>query len=124
MAAIKDVVFDCARAAPLARFWAAVLDDYDVRPYDDEEIARLAEVGLTPETDPVVFVDGPGPNICFQQVPEGKTTKNRLHLDLTAADRRHEVERLIGLGASVYYEGAGWTTLQDPEGNEFCVADP
>lgn len=124
MATIKDVVFDCAKASTLARFWAAVLDDYDVRPYDDAEIARLAELGVTPETDPAVFVDGPGPNLCFQEVPEGKTTKNRLHLDLSAPDRRAEVDRLVGLGASVYYEGDGWTTLQDPEGNEFCVADP
>lgn len=124
MATIKDVVFDCSKASALARFWAAVLDDYDVRPYDDEEIARLAEAGLTPETDPVVFVDGPGPNICFQEVPEPKSTKNRVHLELVAGDRRSEVERLIGLGASRYHEGDGWTTLQDPEGNEFCVADP
>ena len=124
MATIKDVVFDCVNAAPLARFWAAALDDYDVRPYDDAEIARLAELGLTPETDPVVFVDGPGPNLCFQQVPEGKTTKNRVHLELMATDRNSEVERLIGLGASLYYEGEEWTTLQDPEGNEFCVTDP
>lgn len=124
MATIKDVVFDCSKASTLARFWAAVLDDYDVRPYDDEEIAKLAEVGLTPDTDPVVFVDGPGPNVCFQEVPEGKATKNRLHLELTAPDRRAEVDRLIGLGASVYYEGEGWTTLLDLEGNEFCIADP
>lgn len=124
MATIKDVVFDCEKASALAPFWAAVLDDYEVRPYDEEEIAKLAAQGLTPETDPVVFVDGPGPNLCFQQVPEGKATKNRLHLELTGPDRRAEVDRLVGLGATIYYEGDGWTTLQDPEGNEFCVADP
>ena len=124
MATIKDVVFDCSRPAPLARFWAAVLDDYDVRPYDEEEIAKLAAQGLTPDTDPVVFVDGPGPNICFQEVPEGKITKNRVHLELTAPDRHGEVERLVALGASVYYVGEEWTTLLDPEGNEFCVANP
>jgi glyoxalase superfamily protein len=123
MATIKDIVVDCKNAAPLARFWAALLDDYDVRPYTDEDIASLAKEGLTPETDPVVFVDGPGPNICFQQVPETKTTKNRLHIELMSGDRATEVQSALGLGASIYYEGDGWTTLQDPEGNEFCITD-
>jgi hypothetical protein len=121
MATVKDVVFDCKNAASLARFWEAVLDEHFVRPYDDEEVAKLAEQGLTPETDPVVFIDGPGFNICFQEVPEGKVAKNRLHLDLRSGERRVEVDRLCGLGATVYYEGDGWTTLQDPEGNEFCI---
>jgi hypothetical protein len=123
MATTKDVVFDCRNAATLARFWAAVLDDFEVRPYDDDEIERLAAQGLTPDTDPVVFVDGPAFDICFQNVPEKKTTKNRLHLDLRASDRRAEVERLCGLGATIYQETDGCTTLQDPEGNEFCVVD-
>jgi hypothetical protein len=123
MATVKDVVFDCMNAASLARFWEKVLDTHAVRPYDDDEIARLAEQGLTPETDPVVFIDGPGFNICFQQVPEGKTSKNRLHLDLRSDDRRAEVERLCGLGARIYQETEGCTTLQDPEGNEFCITD-
>jgi predicted enzyme related to lactoylglutathione lyase len=63
----------------------------------------------------------------FIQVPEAKTTKNRMHVDLTATDRTHEVERLLGLGATVVHEnderGTRWTTLADPEGNEFCVAE-
>lgn len=124
MATLRDIVFDCERAPALARFWAAVLDGYDVRAYDEAEIARLAGLGLTPETDPVVLVDGPGPSLCFQEVPEHKTTKNRVHIDITAPDRRAEVEQLVALGASVYQEGDSWTTLQDPEGNEFCVLDP
>jgi hypothetical protein len=124
MATLRDIVFDCERASELARFWAAVLDGYDVRAYDEAEIARLAGLGLTPETDPVVLVDGPGPSLCFQQVPEGKTVKNRVHIDITAPDRRTEVDRLVALGASVYQETESWTTLQDPEGNEFCVLDP
>jgi len=121
MATVKDVVFDCRNAASLARFWEAVLDSHGVRPYTEEDIASLAKDGLTPDTDPVVFVDGPGFNICFQQVPEGKTAKNRLHLDLRSGDRRAEVERLCGLGATIYQETDAWTTLQDPEGNEFCI---
>jgi hypothetical protein len=124
MATVKDVVFDCKNAAPLARFWAEVLNDHEVRPYSDDEIEELAAQGLSPDTDPVVFIDGPGFNICFQEVPEGKIAKNRLHLELRSSDRRGEVDRLTALGATVFYEGDGWTTLQDPEGNEFCITDP
>ncbi len=62
---------DSTNPAALARFWASVLDGYEIRPYDLEEIARLAEQGLTPETDPAVAVDGPGPILWLQQVPEG-----------------------------------------------------
>jgi hypothetical protein len=123
MAGLRDIVVDCSRAAPLARFWAAALDGYAVRPYDEEEIARLAGLGYTPDTDPTVFVDGPGPNICFQEVPEPKPGKNRLHLDLSAQDRAAETERLVTLGASIFEEYDGHTTLLDPEGNEFCILD-
>ena len=67
----------------------------------------------------------------FQRVPEERAGKNRLHLDLVAppAGRRHEVARLVELGAAVLGERGGdaeglvWTTLTDPEGNEFCVAE-
>lgn len=124
MATMREVVFDCDRPAALARFWAEVLDGYAIRLYDDAEIARLAELGYTPETDPSVMVDGPGPKLCFQQVPEPKLTKNRLHLDVTADDRRAEVERLVALGGEIVHEYDSWTLMLDPAGNEFCVADP
>lgn len=123
MAKLREIVFDCERAPELARFWAAVLDGYAVRAYDAAEIARLAALGLTPETDPTVLVDGPGPSFCFQQAAERKTLKNRVHLDVTAPDRRREVERLIALGASIKREAEGYTVLRDPEGNEFCVLE-
>lgn len=59
-------------------------------------------------------------------VPEGKTVKNRVHLDLTARDMEAEVERLIGIGARrvevITEAGLTWTVMTDPEGNEFCVA--
>ncbi|TDD70201.1 VOC family protein [Jiangella aurantiaca] len=122
MAALSEIVIDCEHAPSLARFWAAVLDDYDVLPYDAAEIERLAALGLTPETDPTVAVGGPGPTLYFQQVPERKTVKNRVHLDVEAADRRAEVDRLVALGASVHSVQERWTVLLDPEGNEFCVA--
>lgn len=124
MVKIRDIVIDCADAAALARFWAGVLDGYDVRPYDDEEIARLAELGYTPETDPGVAVDGPGPTLFFQQVPEPKIAKNRIHFDVMGGDRSEEVAKLVASGASIAEEFDGWTIMRDPEGNEFCVLDP
>jgi hypothetical protein len=120
---LADIVFDCRRAAPLARFWASVLDGYVVSPYDDAEIQRLAAMGRTPETDPTVMVEGPGPRLCFQEVDEAKTTKNRVHLDISVADRQAEVERLLALGAMVHHDAEKWTTMLDPEGNEFCLVD-
>ncbi|HYJ67339.1 MAG TPA: VOC family protein [Nocardioidaceae bacterium] len=123
MASLHEIVIDCEHAPSLARFWAAALDGYEIRPYDDAEIAELAAKGLTPETDPVVMLDGPGPVVCCQQVPEPKVAKNRVHVDVMSADRRAEVDGLVGLGASVAHEFDGWTLMQDPEGNEFCVTD-
>lgn len=70
---------------------------------------------------------GLGRRLLFQRVPEPKTVKNRVHLDLHAGPERREAEtaRLVGLGASVLRnveeQGGSWTVLADPEGNEFCV---
>jgi predicted enzyme related to lactoylglutathione lyase len=65
-------------------------------------------------------VDRPGSvDLSFAQVPEAKTAKNRVHLDLTVADLPAAVARATGLGAVVVSPHDGWTTLQDPEGNEF-----
>jgi glyoxalase superfamily protein len=124
MAKIKDIVFDCESAPQLARFWAAALDDYEIRPYDEAEIKRLAALGLTPETDPTVIVDGPNGSLGFQQVPEGKVAKNRVHVDLISEDRRRDAEQLVGLGASVHAEYHDHTVMADPEGNEFCLYKP
>lgn len=135
MGAFDQVVFDCARAPELARFWANVLDGYRVRAYDDAEIARLAKLGLTPETDPVVLVDGPGPSLCFQQLATAGAmraevgakgagvgaTRGRVHLDVAVGDRAREVARLRALGAAVVREANDYTVMQDPEGNRFCV---
>lgn len=119
---LKEIVFDCSRAAPLARFWAEVIEGYAVRAYDDEEIARLAALGLTPETDPVVMVDGPGPTLCFHEIERGRV-QGRIHLDVKVADRSAERARLIGIGASVLREADGYTVMVDPEGNHFCLVD-
>jgi hypothetical protein len=124
MARLTQIVIDCRHPAALARFWAAALDDFEVRPYDDAEIARLAALGATPETDPGVILDSPHIEICFQQVDaQPATTKKPLHLDLRADDRETEVRRLTQLGASVTERFETHTWMRDPEGNDFCVVD-
>jgi hypothetical protein len=123
MARLKQIVVDCESPATLARFWTAALDDFEVRPYDDEEIARLAALGYTPETDPTVIVDGPQLEICFQRVEVEPRSKTPVHLDIAAPDRRAEVDRLVGLGATVVASFDRHTWMRDPAGNDFCVTD-
>ncbi len=123
MAKLTDVVIDSLHPASLARFWAAVLDGFSVREYDAAEINRLAEQGLTPETDPAVAVDGPGITLFFQLTTQPKTQRNRVHLDVRTHNRTAEVARLTSAGASVRDEHGSFTVMLDPEGNEFCVFD-
>lgn len=121
MAHLKQVVIDCAVPSTLARFWAAALDDFDVRPYDGDEITRLAGLGYTPDTDPAIILDGPHLEICFQQVQLERRSKTSMHFDIETADWQAEVRRLTELGAGVKerFESRAW--MQDPEGNDFCV---
>jgi hypothetical protein len=124
VAQLADIVIDCAHPASLARFWAQVLDGYAVAPYDEEELARLRESGVDdPEDDPAVLIEGPpgSPRLWCTRVPEPRTVKNRVHLDLRAADHAAELARLTALGASVFADHEGLTVLTDPEGNEFCL---
>jgi predicted enzyme related to lactoylglutathione lyase len=108
------LTMDCANAARLAEFWAAVLD----RPVDEDATDDFASIG---------FAAAPkgGPAWTFTRVPEGKVAKNRVHPDLVAADLDGEASRVIGLGATKRAEydegGYRWITLSDPEGNEFDV---
>jgi predicted enzyme related to lactoylglutathione lyase len=111
---IDAITFDCANAQSLAEFWSAALG----RPVDnDGDYAASAFFAR---------ISG-SPMMMFIQVPEGKTAKNRVHLDLGTTDRAAEVERLVALGATVVHAkeefGFTWTTLADPEGNEFCIAE-
>ncbi|MGW7053606.1 VOC family protein [Streptomyces sp. NPDC054887] len=111
---LQNVAIDCADAYELARFWSAVtgrpLDPMN-KPGDRETQVLLTE----------------GPVLYFNQVPESKKSKNRIHLCLRPeTSREHEVERLLGLGAAFVADhrntdGSGWAVLADPEGNEFCV---
>jgi len=103
---------DCTDAAALARFWGAVLG---------REVAAGASGGnaiLLVNDDPAS-----GPPITFHQVPEAKTVKNRLHLDLITDAFDAEVKRLLSLGArrlhDVEANRSRWTTFADAEGNEF-----
>jgi Glyoxalase-like domain len=143
MATGVQVVFDCADPDRLARFWAQALGYKLQDPPQGHQSWEdwLRDQGIPQErwndANAVVDPDGRGPRIFFQQVPEAKTTKNRVHLDLNVTggpaapleERRGqvdaEVERLLGLGASrlrvVEEQGGYWAVLQDPEGDEFCV---
>jgi len=108
MGKLNSITMDSADAEAQARFWAQALEGYAV----DSEWAMVVK-------------SESGPTIFFQKVPERKSVKNRVHLDLSVADRAAEVARLKGLGAKVMQEmdegGYKWTVMQDPEGNEFCV---
>ncbi len=126
VARLHDVVFDSRHPASIARFWAAVLEGYEVAPYDEVELARLRDQGITdPQDDPNVLVQassGAHPRIFFQLVPEPKTVKNRVHLDLRCDSVPTEVERLEHLGASVVSHHDAYLVMRDPEGNEFCLS--
>ena len=121
MARLKEVVVDCDVPSAMARFWSQVLDGYEILPYDDAEIARLAALGLTPETDPSVMVVGPGTRLCFHLKTGPRPDRNRVHFDVAASDPAAEIARLKALGANFVREGDGYTVLKDIEGNNFCV---
>ena len=109
---IETLTWDCRSPEPIARFWAQVLG-YEVAEVDDEDALIR---------DP----RGEGLPILFQSVPEGKSVKNRLHLDLRpATSMAQEKARVAELGARefryVSEGGSFWTVMLDPEGNEFCV---
>jgi Glyoxalase-like domain len=109
---IAHVTFDCEDAGRTASFWARLLDE----PADDGASEFFATIGLT---------RGRSPALMFIKVPEPKAAKNRLHLDLHSEDKDKEVQRAVELGATRLgdYEeyGTRWTTLRDPEGNEFDI---
>jgi hypothetical protein len=109
---ISNVTFDSADPRTHAAFWSAVTG------YEPIE-----------ERDDFVALQAPDQRgvrrILFLQVPEPKTAKSRMHVDLATRNPEAEIERLVGLGATKveYREGNGtsWTVMLDPEGNEFCI---
>jgi predicted enzyme related to lactoylglutathione lyase len=108
------ITFDCDDVPAVAGFWSQVLD----RPLADEPPPGDYFAALVPSAG--------SPGWLFLKVPEPKTAKNRCHVDLVAGDLDAEVARLVGLGATHVADksewGHTWAVLQDPEGNEFCVA--
>jgi len=109
---IKYVTFDCADPRGLSAFWSEVTGYQSVSEEDD--FAALA----APDHRGVR-------GMLFLRVPEPKTAKSRMHVDLATKDPVAEIERLVALGATKveYREGNGssWTVMLDPEGNEFCL---
>ena len=112
----RHITIDAANPYELAQFWSTAtgwpLGDGD-EPGDDEVL---------------VVAPAPVPGLLFIAVPESKSVKNRVHLDWVPDQRTRdeEVERLVGLGATIHEDhrnpdGRGWVTLHDPEQNEFCI---
>jgi hypothetical protein len=110
------VCFDAADPRRIATFWGEALGWR--RTYDSDDEVVLEPHEGSPE-------DGVSPDILFLRVPEGKTVKNRLHLDLRPVDQDAEVARLLALGATHADVGqpadSSFTVMRDPEDNEFCV---
>jgi hypothetical protein len=138
-----QVAIDCADPHRLAAFYAAAFG-YEVERHE-AMIRNLLDQGLVTDAD-LVEVDGglafstaagcsdPAgalPRLLFQEVPEGKAVKIRVHLDFQMggqAARDEAVDRLVALGATRLWDGQQgpvhkWVTMGDPEGNEFCVSD-
>lgn len=114
---IRHITIDAQEPYLLAQFWSAVTG-FPIHP---DDLAEDPEIMLAPGQPGV-------PGLLFIKVPEGKSGKNRVHLDImpTTGTRDENVERLIGLGAKLLddrrrEDGTGWVVLADPEGNELCI---
>jgi predicted enzyme related to lactoylglutathione lyase len=111
------IVVDCEDLDRAADFWTEVLG------YSRDGEPSERYLSLLPASEH-------GPDVLLQKVPERKSGKNRLHLDLRTRDLGREVERAVGLGAvrlstEPLLEGGWlWHVLADPDGNEFCVLQP
>jgi len=109
------LVLDCADPETLADFWAAALG--------------YVTLGSAGNYVLLVAADGNQPKLLLQRVPEAKTVKNRMHLDIVTPDIQSEAARLEALGArrvaseAMSEHGSTWVLMEDPEGNEFCVCD-
>jgi hypothetical protein len=141
-----QLVVDAAQPHSLADWWAETLG-WVVEPSDSAFIRKMIEEGHATEADTtthrgklvwragaaILHPEEPPPGIprrriLFQLVPEAKSVKNRLHLDVRVGADHHEAElrRLTERGATFLHRGQQgpyhWITLADPEGNEFCIA--
>lgn len=114
---IHHITIDAQEPYLLAQFWSAVTG-FPIHP---DDLAEDPEILLVPGQPGV-------PGLLFIKVPEEKSGKNRVHLDImpTTGTRDENVERLVGLGAKLLddrrrEDGTGWVVLADPEGNELCI---
>jgi uncharacterized glyoxalase superfamily protein PhnB len=108
---IAALAVDCARPEALARWWERLLG---------------GTVEVDADGDASLHTPG-GLTIDFGRVPDAKTVKNRLHLDLRSSDLAAATEQALALGATRaddVYDGGRWQVLRDPEGNEFCLLRP
>ncbi len=137
MATSFQVTFDCADRRAVAEFWKAVLGYVDPPTPPGFDSWEAFEASLPVESQGSSWAcqdpNGIGPRLFFQRVPEAKTVKNRVHLDVNAGhgatDRRAAVRshmsQLVAAGAKVVREmqeeSGWWIVLTDPEGNEFCL---
>jgi predicted enzyme related to lactoylglutathione lyase len=112
MLQLGNITTDCDDVMKVATFWSGVLR----LPVDEGSNEFFAMIDRE---------KAHGPTWLFIKVPEGKTSKNRMHVDFHADDLDAEIERVLALGAtrgeSHHEYGVQWTVLSDPEGNEFCV---
>ncbi|GHH50513.1 VOC family protein [Lentzea cavernae] len=124
-----QVTMDAADPGKLAAFWAEALG-YVVQPpppgfdsWEDFAVKNGIPFESVNDYSAIIDPEGGGPRFFFQRVPEGKTAKNRLHLDVNAG--LEAVDRLVSLGATKVQEfndnKGHWVVMLDPEGNEFCV---
>jgi Glyoxalase-like domain len=133
MAREIQITFDAAGPRALAEFWCDVLGYVEEPPPPgfDTWDAALEAFGID-RSDPdrafaIVDPEGLGPRVFFLKVPEGKTAKNRVHLDVRVArdEQRRRADELVATGATFVAEfdepEGHWITLLDPEGNEFCL---
>ncbi|MGB3444418.1 MAG: VOC family protein [Actinophytocola sp.] len=114
----SELVVDCADPVELSRFWCAVLDYVELS-------RETADDGI--EIGPPSGFGGAAPTLVFSRTAEPKAGKLRMHIDVNPVDRDQDAElaRLLSLGARPAEIGQtgeeAWHTLQDPEGNEFCL---
>ena len=134
-----QVVIDCHSPHVLADWWADAIG-WAVEPSDEDFIRKMIAEGYAREADTtthrgtLVWKEGAairhpdGRRILFQLVPEPKTVKNRVHLDIRIGpdNREKELARLVAAGATELHRGRQgphwWITIADPEGNELCLS--
>jgi hypothetical protein len=141
MAYTFQVTVDCADPHALADWWAEALG-WQVEPSDEAFIRKMVDAGHASDSDTKIHrgvlvwregqainhPDGSAPRMLFQLVPESKTVKNRMHVDVRVGEENieREIGRLAAAGATELHRGRQgphwWVTMADPEGNEFCVS--